>query len=278
MGFLDPDRYDDLAKQLGATVARDRKRPALVKNGVSVEFEERFGDPAAASLRTSHIRFRAELPSPGVPKFRLYPEGFQSFMSKLFGGQDVELGHRGVDLKFMVKALSPAIVQQLWTPALCERLDTMGALWIEGEDQRIELQQQFETMDLLMDPVPGIELLFALCDVDLYGRDVLRALPDAQIRPELGEVWLPGPSDVRFGFIRTHERVSINARMAIEQPIELTDDIKRQFDQVGALVELALPDLLLVWGERACSAERFLRGAELLRQLVDTVPGDGIFR
>lgn len=276
MGFLDRDRYDDLAKQLGATVVRERKRPALLRNGVLVDFVEHFGGMTSESA-WSRVRYHAELPSPGLPKFRIYPEGFKSFMSKLVGGEDLALGHRAVDLKFMVKAHTPAVVKELWTPALCDRLDGLYNVWIEADDRVIELERRFYG-DLNMDPVPAVELLFALGDVDLYGRDVLRALPEAQFRPELGEVWLPGPNPVRMGFIRTDESVCIKARMLVEQDVALTDELERMFAQTGAHVARADEDVVLVWDDFERDPARLLRGVELLRQLVGAVPGDGVFR
>ena len=271
MGFLDLDLYDDLAKHLGATVARDRKQPSLIKRGVRISFKETHQDQYVS------IRWRAELPPPGVPKFRLYPEGFQSFMSKLFGGQDVEIGHSALDLRFMVKARSPELVKQLWTTDLCDQLVALGDVTIEGDDREITLRKHFD-FDQLQDPVPGCELLWALAEVDLYGRDVLRALPEASFHRDDGEIWLPGPNDVRMGFVRTDESVSIKARMVVEQDVEITDAIKRQFEQAGANVGRAYEDVVVVWSDHERDPARILRGVDLLRQLAGGVRGDGVFR
>ena len=267
---LDPVPYDALATQLGATVLRDRYLPSLVRGDVRITVEKRFVD------NTPYYRFRAELPAPGVPTFRLYPEGFKSFISKAFGGQDVEIGHYDLDLRFMVKARAPELVKQLWKPDLCDRFITLGDVAIEGKDRELRMQQGFD-FGSAGAPIAACELLWDLADVDLYGRDVLRALPEAQVRRGLGEVWLPGPNDIRMGFVRTDESVSIKARMRLEHDVALTDDIRRQFELVNAHVDHPDEDVLVVWSDTERSPERLLRGVELMRQLA-RAPGDGVFR
>jgi hypothetical protein len=278
MGLFDEDLgapfFEELASQLGATVIRaSRKGAVLSRRGVVVEIEEHHTNQQYT------VTFRAALPSPGVPSFRIYPEGFQSFMSKVFGGQDVEVGHHAFDMAFMVKARAPEIFKQLWTDAASHRLLLLGDAWIEGEDRTLTLQQRVD-YDSLPKTREGIELVFMLGDVDLYARDVLRGLPDAQFRPDVGEVWLPGPGNVRFGFSRSDtfpEEVLINLKVDCDPAPELSPELVQRCAELGATVAPISTFLYAVWADGQRDPAKFLRVVEILRQLI-AGPSDGMFR
>jgi hypothetical protein len=278
MGLFDEDLgapyFKELASRLGATVVRaSRKGAVLSRRGIVVEIEEHHTNQHCT------VKFRAALPSPGLPTFRIYPEGFQSFMSKVFGGQDVEVGHHAFDMAFMVKARAPEIFKRLWTDAASDRLLLLGDAWIEGEDRTLTLHQRVD-YDSLPRTREGIELVFMLGDVDLYGRDVLRGLPDAQFRTDAGEVWLPGPGNVRFGFTRSDtfpEDVMINLKVHSDPAPELSPELVQRCAELDATVASVYTFLYAVWGHGEHDPAKFLRVVEILRQLI-AGPSDGMFR
>lgn len=252
--------FDEHARLLGATVLRDRKTPALYKHGVRLEFKARVSDMHLT------VRWRAELPLPGVPRFRIYPEGFRSFMSKALGGQDVEVGIAAFDMRFMVKARDPALVKQLWTSRLCAKLVALAPpVTIEGDEQELRLEQRFGGEDDA-EVIPGLELLCDLAAVDLYGRELLRGQPDARLHPDHGEVWLPGPGSLRLGYVRSGERVAMVARATSNS--DVSNETKARFQRLGVSIDNSGDELIAAWDGIEQDSARIAAVVDALRAQV----------
>ena len=199
----------DLGVRLGATMWDDRGRVHLVKDGVDVTGTVRqIGRDPLDWLGTSRelLEMVAIPPSPGLPEFQIYLEDFSSFIGKLFGAKDLELGVSAFDIRYVVKGDDEARIRRCLPPERCTALVGMRTQALSCRGDRIELScmTDFDTDPAIPGPIErtqnALELMFALASTDCYGNQLLAGLPDATFREApLPYVDIAGPGEIRIG-------------------------------------------------------------------------------
>ena len=73
-------------------------------------------------------------PKPLLGHVEITPEGIGSKLAKLFGGQDLVMGHEAFDKKYIVKATQEATARALLDAHVCERLFKIDAARFTYDD------------------------------------------------------------------------------------------------------------------------------------------------
>lgn len=267
-----------VAFRLGATLEQTHRAIWLIKDGVRVTAQindmEQYGP---------RLRFRASTVPPGLPRFRVYPEGFKSFASKIFGGQDIEVGVSAFDVQYMIKGDEPDLVREVLTP---ERCITMLANFSDAElvskGSLVTLtRHSYFTEDMISDEVleTGFKLLFDLGTADCYGNALLASLPDATFRTAaLPYVDIVGPGEIRVGFARPKKKKLVSeARAVVPNLPELPERMVERTRELGATVEHEDDQVVIRWPTVVRDPQQFVAAIELLRGLI-TGPSEGVFR
>jgi len=95
-------------------------------------------------------RFVVQLPEVSTYRFSVSAAGFGSAIARWFGAQDVAMGEATFDDAFILKAVDPAFVQQLFADAALRALCARSAF--------AHLQRRDDTQ-LWSDPTPGMDPL-----------------------------------------------------------------------------------------------------------------------
>jgi len=268
----------EAARRLGAVVDETPRAIWLIKNGVSV---------AAAIHQVEEygprLQFRAIAVPPGLPRFRVYPEGFKSFASKIFGGQDIEVGVSAFDVQYMIKGDEPDLVRRVLTPDRCmAMLDAFRDAELVSKGSVVILTresyfQEVTIVDEVLDA--GFEFLFDLASADVYGNALLRSLPDATYRLDaLPYVDIAGPGEIRVGFARPKKKLLVSeARALVPNLADLPERMVERTRALGAIVERKDDQVVITWPSVVRDPQPFVAAIELLRGLI-TGPSEGVFR
>lgn len=267
----------DAAKRLGATVEETPRSIWLAKNGVTVTAS--IHDVAELGPR---LELRAIPLPPGLPRFRVYPEGFKSFASKVVGVKEIEIGLAAFDVQYMIKGEDEELVRQALTSERCmAMLDGFreAELLCKGDVVTLTRQGLFSEVTISDDLIDrGFTFLFDLGSADLYGNALLRDLPDATFRSAaLPYVDIEGPGEIRVGFGRRRKRLFTQARALVPNLGELP---KRAVDRAGALgatVDHKDDQVIMAWPAIVRDPAPLVESIELLRSLL-TGPREGVFR
>ncbi|HSD90709.1 MAG TPA: hypothetical protein VLB44_24460 [Kofleriaceae bacterium] len=266
------------ARRLGAVVEETPRAIWLIKNGVRVAVAihqiEEYGP---------QLQLRAIATPPGLPRFRVYPEGFKSFASKIFGGQDIELGMSAFDVQYMIKGDDPDLVQQVLTPDRCvAMLGSFREATLVSKGAVVTLTresyfQELEISDEVLDA--GFDFMFDVCSADVYGNALLRSLPDATYRQApLPYVDIAGPGEIRVGFARPKKKLLVSeARATAPNLAELPERTVERARALGATVERNNDQVVLTWPSVVRDPQPLVAAIELLRSLI-TGPSEGVFR
>jgi hypothetical protein len=265
--------------------------------GVAVEVSQR---PTFGGAPFIALRWRVEVPAPGVPRFSVVPEGVRSMLAKLFGAQEVELGtYPAFDHAFYVKADDEATFRRRWTSRLVHLMTTQ--FWnamLAGGGRRLVLRTSTSSPDADELTVPGAELVAELAHADVLGVAALRALPGATLRDAADGPFaaIEGPGEIGIGprLVKRALRTRARAIAAWPQPVPTIEILDGQIDPTG---QAALPaalhavaralgtatlaasgaELSMTWPTIEEDAARLVAAIELLRGLV-RAPAQGVFR
>jgi hypothetical protein len=259
MKAADFARVRATAKRLGVIVDERADGVHLMKDGVRV--------------LPDWPRYSAEPAAPGLPRFRMYPEGFVSFMGKALGRVDIEVGVKDFDLNFMVRGDEPELVRSIFTDDMCrEIMHRFTGYELVSTGDRLVLHaggvDYYETdSDVTHDA--AIELLFAIGATDVYGRDLLRALPEATYCDgPLPYVQIAGPGDIRVGFARDDDTLVTEARAAL---------LDGKYLIPGTTITRDGPTLVIRWPHVVRDPATLVSAIEYLRSHASG-PHDGVFR
>lgn len=259
----------DVADKYGGTlVAGDL---VLTVDGIEVTVLSRLPSDINQN-KPGTTRWRAKVPPPGTTRFKVYPEGFVSFATKVFHDRDTVVGVDAFDNAFMVKGEEPAAVRKLWTyelaSAMVEHYPDGG---VHGEGDTIELVFPHE-LTTVEDVMRGVKLVVGLARADLYGIAVLRGLPEA-ITTASGAVEINGPGEIRIGPHRTADGVVTRVWATVE------DDPARALPSaVGpATLDRTGIQMTITWPTIEEDPQRLTAAIEFLRSLVRE-PSQGVFR
>jgi hypothetical protein len=223
---------------------------------------------ALPAIRGGHVlEVRVELPSPGLPQFRI------SRMAS-FELYDLEIGVPG-----HLRSPEPDELRRVWTAERCElaRQRLVGMVAHASHEQLVvELHRADRDGRHLDDAaiVDALQLALDLAHADVYGLAALRALPEAVVRQTDGpHVELAGPAPIVIRPVRDEDRVFTRAAMQCAQP-ELPPTTpalgSARLAREGNLVTISWPTI-------EEDPHRLLAAVELLRCLT-SAPHDGAYR
>jgi len=262
---------DEVAAKYGGRIIDGNLH--LTIDGLAVEVRAKLPRPSGDFEQPGSTTWRVTVPPPGTTPFSIYPEGFVSFASKVFGGEDLELRLLPTfDHAFMIKSVEPDTLRRMWTT---ERCAVMTANYMDaklhGKDDIIELEWPGHAATV-EDVMRGVGLLVGLARADLYGMAALEALPDAR-RSAHGYVEFPGPGSIQIGPRRIKDRMVTVAWASVELPIRTV------LPAVLGNAELGTHDggTAIGFSEIVEDPARLAAAVEFLRGLV-VAPSEGVFR
>jgi len=274
-----------IAPRLDASFRVEKQQGLLTARGIEVAATVRDFAPDRFDQSDRYVLELFATPAPpGLPRFHIYLEGLRSFVSKLFGGQDIELGVGSFDIRYMVKGGDEDRVRRCLTPERCSALVAVGVSELRCRGDRLELSRitvPGEThLTLLSEPLleQAIGLMFDLAGTDVYGASLLAGLPDARFRHgALPHVVIAGPGDIRIGFTRHRGELAMEARAEIPDLAELPDRVVDHARALGAEARRTDGGVAIAWPTVVADEATLIAAIELLRGLV-RVPRGGVFR
>jgi hypothetical protein len=121
-----------------------------------------------SSYETEYTRVKAEFISPDNILFRLTKQGFVDTIGKAFGAQDIEIGDKAFDKRFMIKTNDEYKVQSLFS------VDIIKHLILSQRDIHLEIIQH---QGIFEEPVKeGYSMLYYISETVVKEKEQLESL------------------------------------------------------------------------------------------------------